>query len=492
MMQAIIGLVLSLLLTAMPATAAEMSLKSVIETILNQHPELTVNRVDRAIAATEAARIEGTLEPVVAANLSASDEKTPTISSFQPSETRIASFTGSVSKPLADGATIGADISYARSSQGFVSPFAAQLAQFNPVYRNQINLNYRRPLLRGAGRPEYEQGLITAEAGIEQAASTRAVIAHNLALQALNAYYQLASDDINIAIAEQAVKRTKKLLAYQQQREAFGLIERADRLQASALLAARKTDLQRARSLRLNHQNTLNRLMLSRDNEAIEVHVGDSDTAAIPDIASAVERAKQLRAELKVLKARMEAADAQLTIARDADQFQLDLVAKLGTRALQRTPLKAATSGLSAHDHFASLSFELSDTPARKQVSAAIRKAELQRERIMAERASTMKQINDDIYAARTAIISGTATLELARAQVRAEQRKFDAEMKRYRQGRSDTATLVQFEGELRNAALNAELQALTIELARWQLDWAQGALLPRLGITLAEADPTR
>jgi len=487
-MQAIVTLILSLFVLASPAATAEITLKQAIEQVLSEHPELAVNRVDRAIAATEAARIEGALEPVIAATLAVSDEKTPTVSSFQPSETRIASLSGSISKPLADGSSIGADFTYARTSQGFVSPFAAQLAQFNPVYRNQINLNYRRPLLRGAGRPAYEQGLINAEADREQAARARDVIAHNLALQTLNSYYQLASDDINIAIAEQAVKRTRKLLAYQKQREAFGLIERADRLQASALLAARKTDLQRAKSLRLTHQNTLNRLMLRRDNAQIAVRVGASGAAAIPDLASAIERAKQQRAELKQLKARLDAADAQLAIARDADQLQLDLVATLGTRALDRTPLPAAAAGLSAHDHFASLSFELSDTPARRQVSAAIRKAELARERIIAERASTIKQISDDIYAARTAIVAGMATLKLARAQVAAEQRKFDAEMQRYRQGRSDTATLVQFESELRNAALNAELQALTIELARRQLQWAEGVLLSDLGITLATA----
>ena len=486
-MLAIFSLILSLTIMAAPATAEEISLKQVIETVLSEHPELGVNRVDQAIATTEQARIAGKLEPVVTANLALSDEKTPTISSFQPSESRIASLSGSIAKPLSDGATVGADFTYTRTSQGFVSPFAAQLAQFNPVYRNQINLNYRRPLFRGAGRPDYTEGLINASAGIEQALKQRDIIAHNLALQAINAYYQLASDDISIAIAEQAVKRSEKLLAYQRQRETFGLIEKADRLQASALLAARKTDLQRARSLRMRHENSLNRLMLRSSSDPIRVRFGLVKDLSVPELEQAVQQSMTRRPELQELKSRLDAAESQLKIARDADQFQLDLVAKLGTRALNRTPMKTAAAGLSAHDHFASLSFEFSDTPARKTVSAAIRKAELQRERILAERANTVKQINDDIYAARTAIISGIATLALARRQVTAEQRKFNAEMKRYRQGRSDTATLVQFEGELRNASLNAKLQALTIELARQQLAWAEGTLLHNLGIAGTE-----
>ncbi|MDQ6982217.1 MAG: TolC family protein, partial [Mariprofundus sp.] len=258
-----------------PATAEEMSLKQVIQIVLTQHPDLRVSRIDSAIAATETKRVEGILDPVVTASLGASAEKIPTVSDFQPSENRLGSLAATISKPLASGGTLGADFTYTRTSQGFRSPFAANLALFNPSYRNQININYRHPLLKSTDRPDYNQALINAEAGVAQAEKQRHVVAHNLALQAINAYYQLAADDINISISEQAVKRAKKLLAYQRSREQFGLIEKADRLQAAALLAARKTDLQRSHSARLNHLNTLNRLMLRDADTGITVTSGN-------------------------------------------------------------------------------------------------------------------------------------------------------------------------------------------------------------------------
>jgi len=478
---------------AIPATAEEMSLKQVIKTVLAHHPDLNISRIDSAIAATETGRVEGILDPVVTASLGASDEKIPTVSDFQPSENRLGTLAGTISKPLASGGTIGADFTYTRTSQGFRSPFAAQLALFNPSYRNQININYRHPLLKGANRPDYNQSLISAQAELKQAGRQQHVIAHNLTLRVINAYYQLASDDINIDIARQAVERAKKLLAYQRSREQFGLIEKADRLQATALLAARKTDLQRAISKRLNNQNTLNRLMLHQASDEIAVQRDKQGIAELNDsnIKEAVHQAEKLRPELQVLDAQMQAADAQLAIARDADQMQLDVVASLGSRALGKTPLPAAAGGLSAHDHFASLSLELSDALGRNTARAAIRKAELQRQRIQADRLRVLEQIRDDISAAQTAIIAGKPTLIVANKQVRAEQRKFNAEMNRYRQGRSDTATLVQFEGELRNAALNAQLQLLTIELAETQLAWAQGRLLYDLGLYDPGLSPT-
>jgi len=465
-----------------PVMAETMSLKQVIETVLAHHPDLNISKIDSAIAATETRRVEGILDPVVTASIGASDEKTPTVSDFQPSENRLGHITGTISKPLASGDTIGADINYNRTSQGFSSPFAAQLALFNPYYRNEININYRHPLLKGADRPDYHQSLISAQAELQKTRKQQQVIAHQLTLQAINAYYQLASDDINIDIAEQAVKRGKILLSYQRSREQFGLVEKADRLQAEAFLAARKTELQQARAIRLNDQTSLNRLMLRAANIDIAVEYGEQ-LYPTPTIEVAVEQAKQLRPELQVLDAQLQAADARLVIARDADQLQLDVVATLGTRALDKKPLPAVAAGFSAHDHFASLSLELSDALGRNTANAAIRKAELQRQRVYAQRMSVLKQIRDDISAAVTAIVSGKPTLKLAKKQVKAEQQKFNEEIKRYRKGRSDTATLVQFENELRNAELNAELQQLTIELAEKQLAWAKGQLLSELGI---------
>jgi len=465
------------------ASAAEMSLKQVITSVLEHHPDLNVSRIDTAIAATETNRIKGVLDPIITANITASAEKIPTISNFQASKNRIGQLNSSISKALSNGDTIGANITYTRTSQAFNSPFASQLALFNPSYRNQININYRHPLFKGADRPNYNQALISAEAGLEQTKQQYHVLAHRLTLRVINAYYQLASDDINIDIAKQAVQRAKKLLAYQRSRERFGLIERADRLQAEALLAARNTGLQRSLSQRLNNQNTLNRLMLHPASANISVQRSrflKQQDATLNDesIQRGVALAKRLRPELQVFDAQMQAADAQLLIALDADQLQLDVVATLGTRALKKSPLPAAIAGISARDHFASISLELSDALGRSAVNAGIRKAELQRQRIATDRRRTLEQIQDDISAAQTAITAGMPALAVAQQQEKAEQRKFNAEMKRYRQGRSDTATLVQFEGELRNADLNAQLQQLTIELAQTQLAWAQGRLL--------------
>lgn len=477
------ALFFGLILAAAPLHAESMSLKQVVKAVLNNHPDLALSRVDTAIAETEVRNLEGQLDPVITARITASDEKAPAASDFQAAQTRMGQLSGGIEKPLASGGTLGANFNYSRTSQKFISPLATQLARFNPAYRNQVNLSYRHPLLKGADRPSYHEAMVAAEANIRSAQLQQQVIAYTLSLQVLNTYFQLASDDINISIAEQAILRAKKLLSYQRSREEFGLIERADRLQAEALLAARKTDLQQARARRESNLSLLNRMMRRAPDMEISATVSGPVPGEIPTLERGLEQATASRPELKALEAQLEAAQAQLALSRDADDMQLDVVAELGTRALDGAPVPAAAAGLSAHDHFASLSLEFSDVLRRNSARAAIVKAELAHQRILSERNRTLEQIKDELASATTAIRTGRLTLAIARSQVLAEKRKFDAEIERYREGRSDTATLVQFEGELRNAELSTELEQLTISLARMQLLWARGLLLEELGI---------
>ena len=94
-----------------------------------------------------------------------------------------------------------------------------------------------------------------------------------------------------------------------------------------------------------------------------------------------------------------------------------------------------------------------------------------------------MEVVRDDIARTWTSLKSGIPAYRQARLRVEAEKRKLDAELKRYREGRSDTATVVQFEGDLSNAERQAELLGVSLNLAEKQLAWAQGTLLDGLGI---------
>ncbi|MDQ7010570.1 MAG: TolC family protein, partial [Mariprofundaceae bacterium] len=423
------------------------------------------------------------------ARLGVSDEKIPTLSDFQASQTRFGQVVAGVSKPLASGGTLSAEIDYNRTNLGFNSPFASNLAKFNPAYRNEINLSYRHPLLRGAGRPEYHEALAAARADIEAAGLQQQVIAQNLCLQALDLHFRLISDDVNIRLAEQTVERARRLLAYQHRREKFGLVEASDRLQAEALLAARQLELEQARARRAANQTALNRLMLRMPDAPLTIALApEYQNHSAPDFATALEKASKNRPELKALDAQLQAAEARLLQVRDTERVQLDIVAELGTRALDDSAGGAFQRGFSLNDRYAALSLEVSEVVGNNAAKASIRNAELTRQRVMAEKTRMQELIKDDLATAITTIHTTRATLARARKREKAERLKFEAEIQRYREGRSDTATIIQFEGDLRIAALQAELQRIILMQAEKQLVWAQGLLLKQLGISFLSA----
>ncbi|HXH72831.1 MAG TPA: TolC family protein [Mariprofundaceae bacterium] len=470
----------------MPAAqAAEtLGLGEAIRQALASHPELTLNRIDSDIAATETLRIEGQLDPVVTASIGATDDKSPVASSFQPSRTVSGQLNAGISKPLANGDTVGASLAYNRARQSFSNPVAAQFALVNPAYRGQIDLNYRHPLLRGNDRPDYGDALQAAEDDVKASRLQRRTIARTLALQITNAYYQFASDHIQLRLAEQAVARAERLLNYQAFRERFGLIETSDRLQARALLEARRLDQAQAEAQLETDRTALNRLLLAAPDRPIEPAMPGNVTEQAPtDFEQLVDTASRKRPEFTILDTRQAAAEARLQQAMDTERSQLDLVAQLGSRSLDSRPGSAAGQAFGAANHYAQLSLEFSDALGNNSARAGIRKAELSRSRIVEERRQTMEVVRDDIARTWTSLKSGIPAYRQARLRVEAEKRKLDAELKRYREGRSDTATVVQFEGDLSNAERQAELLGVSLNLAEKQLAWAQGTLLDGLGI---------
>lgn len=468
-----------------PACAGEAgvhTLGSVVRAVIERHPDLRVSAVEADIARAGLEEVEAGLDTGISLRAGVSDDRTPVIIGFQPAETQDATLSGSVTRPLASGGTLQFNADYSRTRQRFDSPLADQLALVNPAYRGGIGINYRHPLFRGEGRPDFREGIARAEAGIAAAESGRRVAAYGLALEAVGAYFRVLSDEVAIDIARNGVERARALLEYQRLREEFGLIESTDRAQAEALLAARQLELERASAQAALDRTALNRLMLRPGDAPLEL-VPPPVVAEVPALAEGLRDAEALRPELDLLRAQLAAAEAGVRIAREGDRPQLDLIAEAGVFALDSDAPGAF--GFEPRDRFLGLSIELTDVLGRRAARAGLLGAEHERRRVLAERERVVERIRDELLAAHTSLATGREVLRLARRHAEAERRKFEAELARYRDGRSDTATLIQFEGELRAAELDAGMQRLALALAARQFAWARGTLLEELGIGL-------
>ncbi len=478
-------LLFSLLLPGL-APAQTVTLAEVIHETLANHPDIPLSQLNKSLARVEQQRISGMLDPVVSAYIATSDEKSPTTNPFAASQTQIAQFSGTISKPMPDGSMLSGSMNYNRTRLSYPAtvPTAFQ-STLNPIYSHQIDLTYRYPLLRGHGNPAYHE-LLSAAAKDESSAQWQVeMLKESLAGQAIALYYQLAAENITLEIATDAVARAEKLLQYQKQRKQFGLIEEAERLQAEALLATRRMEQSSAEAAVVQARTALNRLMSRNSNEEITPAATETVTPVTElvqfNMNSLIKTAEKNRPVFRSLEARLAAANARLIAAKDQHDTQIDLVGQIGSRALGDSAGKAFGQGFTLNDRFVSLSVELSDTLTGNATNAAIREAELARQQVILERIQATETIKSELASALNQLVSGTRTLQSAKQRAAAELRKFRAEIERYREGRSDTATIIQFEGELRAAELQVALQKTSLQMASHQLQLAQGTLFARL-----------
>jgi len=466
------------------AASQNMTLRAVLEAILSRHPDMALSKLDTAITENDESRLAALLDPTISGRLTLSDDQSPIASDFQPEKTQFGGISGQYLKPLASGSSFSASVDYSRTRQDFASPFAAQLAKINPAYRGGLSLSYRVPLLRGVDRPEYNQALLAVKADVQVSQLQRKIVARALSLQALSVFFNLVSDGLSLELAQAAAERANRLLEYQGFRERFGLIDDADKKQVEALLAARKMELQQAKARLRSNQVNLNRLMIRDIDAPLSVSVSDERVPLhAANLIAVTNIAVKKRPEFGILDAQYEAAESRLRIAQNTEKMQLDVVAELGTQSLESTSGDGVTKALDPQDRFVGLSLELSDTVGRRAARADIRMAELNKLRVQVQRKQFVERVRDEMATAITTLKTGAAVLTLANQRAEAEQKKYNAEMKRYREGRSDTATIVQFEGDLQRAALEATLQQQALLFTDKQFSWAKGVMLEELGV---------
>jgi len=474
------------LLTALPATAASekqpTALRDIIIEVLARHPDLSLGQLQVDLTAAASDKLEGMLDPQVNLSGNYSDETQPTTNPFAASGTNLAGISGSITKPLSDGSTLSGSLQYNRTRLNYppTVPSAFQ-STLNPNYQSRIDLTYRYPLLRGHGNPAYHEQKIASDQDTVSARWSVDVQRQALSGQVIALYYQLIADEISEQLAQEAVDRAEKLLQYQKLRERFGLIEAADRLQAEALLATRRMELENAGATLRRDRTDLNRLMLRRPEQPLHVaplYRADQMPTEPPALAALLEQAERQRPIFKMIDARLQASEARLLAARDQHETRIDLVGQAGTRALTGTAGSALSQGFSVKDRFVGIGIEVSDTIGGHATAAGIRQAELTRQQALLQQKQARENITTELAGARTALLNARGTLSAARLRAAAERRKYAAELKRYREGRTDTATIVQFEGDLRLAELQAAMQAVTAEMAEHQLDLANGTLL--------------
>jgi outer membrane protein TolC len=230
-----------------------------------------------------------------------------------------------------------------------------------------------------------------------------------------------------------------------------------------------------------NQRTALNRLMeRSWDSEWQPLVV---EPAAMPgmDLRALETEAQDNSADLRRDRARLRIAEAALARSRDAGRDKADVVFSVGNRTVDGD--LAGGGSINESERVAALRFEYRAALDRRGADADVTQAYLDRSIAQQRIDSVQTELRYTVARLTAEIATADAALAQARERKSAEQAKLDDAQRRYRQGRIDTAQVIQFENDYEAATLAVEQQTIELARRRTELDLLRGTLWRELAL---------
>lgn len=332
----------------------------------------------------------------------------------------------------------------------------------NPMHRTNIDLNYRIPLGQGKDNPRYHQAVRNALTSQSFQQANQNGIIDNLASQVIGVYYDAAITYARLDDIDKAIERVTRLKNYINKNISLGLAEKKDTLQVDAQLKRLYAQRDNVKVFWRRQQIEVGRLLGAPEGYAFRPVVTPEAPVAQSQKALLLEKVYIGNPALLAQKAQVEFADAELILAKDGKEDQLDVILSVGLRDSHGD----VGTGTYNQDEMAGAAriqyqFDLD----KRGLDASLYQAYLQKQSAETD----YERIKHDLKYQLTGLL---AQLEANHAALLSNKDLLDQEtakmieaVSRYKEGRSGTTEIIDFENDLQQASLSYENQR--IETAR-------------------------
>lgn len=356
--------------------------------------------------------------------------------------------------------------------------------------RGIVNIGFKQPLLRGAGRQATEADLrvVELEAGLDRARFAKQLL--DTAGNGLDAYWQLARAVQGLTIREGSVATLRRLSEDVRRRVEGGFAPRTELLDVSIAVSARQTDLVRAQRAALEAQSRvrsiLNVAVAPGDEVRFAPTVGPD--ASVPIAGGIEERVGRAIEEVPAFRlARLKRDQEQVRLDFARNQRLPDLNLEFGYRynslADGRREAIDEAFGRKHPGWYVGLNLEMPLDNRRGDSRLAAQSLRLQQAEI--ELDGSRKAIANDVLTRYRQFLSAQREAELQRTDVSAREQLLEADRAQYALGRARLRLLLEREDELNESRLRLLDAEIRVELARAALMLADGSLLAAHGVTL-------
>lgn len=448
------------------AYAETFTLHQTLRRVIQTYPSVEIAQLQARRAQQDVIKAKSMLGWTLGGQVGANHD----LSAFSGTPSDSANLNADLSRSLASGGSfgIGGSYSYEDSSFSFGPTFP------NPSNYTRVDASYRMPLAKGAGNPQYKEGLKSAKAGERIARANAQSVRDGLATQTMELFFIAALTKARLETAKDAIGRARRLKKYIRDNARLGLSEKKDLLQAEAQLQARIADYDALVTAWEQQRTSINRLLNRPRTAEFTPVLRDRDSSVNGNIGTILEQAKAHSPDLHRQLAQIEITESQLENSKDASRSTWDLVFGVGYGNKQGP----ATPPVDESDYAASVRLEFRKALDHRGLDAEVTQALIDRSIALREAERIRVDMKYNVTGLIAEINHSLTALASHQRRVTVEQRKVDEAIQRYRTGRTDTNRLIQFENEYQLSKLAHEQQRIELARKHASLDLMRGILL--------------
>ncbi len=381
---------------------------------------------------------------------------------------------------------------------------------FNPQYNSTVTAQFVQPLLRNLRIDSTRQQLQVTRINRQVSEiELRSTITNTLAA-VRNAYYDLVYTVGAVRVARQALSLAEDLVADNKVRVEVGALAPIDVVQAQAEAATRLQALVQAEANSRTAELALKRLIVSGTDDPLwqqplnPVDVPDLAVSNEVDLAGAVRRALEARADLERARKTIETNDATLRLLANQKLPALDLVATYGLQGIGGTQF-IRTGGLGGQitdtipggygDALTrignrdfptwNVQLQVSYPLGGGAADAQHARARVQLRQAQAEVRALELQVATEVTNIGLLVQSNARRVEAARAARELAARQLEAEQSKFEVGMSTNFFVVQAQRDLATAQITELRALLDYYKSRNDFERAQQTSLSSAGISV-------
>lgn len=444
--------------------AENLSLQQVLQRVVDHYPSVKTAALQVQRASQENIKVESQLSWLLNGKAAYARD-----TSLFGTGTDRYSLGGGLNRNLSSGGLLGFNASV--SSEDAEDTFGPTIP--NPSTKTRLDINYRHRFQKGSGNPAYTEGKVAADVANQFALSDRLSLYDALAAQVIEQYLLARSTLARIKNIDKTIERGRRLKKYIDDEFKLGLSEEKDVLQVNARLSINEADKKSLQVLWQQQLISLNRLMGRAWDKGLtpETKLIRLQNLTFNDVFIQTEGHNP---DLKRITARLQLAESEIRNSRDLRKDELDLVMFVGNEINQGD----TTGGdLSESEIIGGISLEFNRGLDKSGFNAALRQAQYDRGIVLQDRKQLLEDILYNISSLLAEIKSAEQALTAFGLGVKAEQKKLDEAVSRYRNGRIETDRIIEFESQLANAELSYDLQSIELSRRYHAIDLIQGSI---------------